>query len=163
MPNEVKAENITAGAITADKLSANIVFANNKISSNNFDGTIAANGIITSDGTAGWAITSAGDAIFFSSASIRGTITAGALYINDYNLWTSNGIVIMGNPSSNTASFVFNPSIGLAIEGTVTATAGRIASFTINDDTLWTGGSFMGAITLGPETTGYGGAAAVEL
>jgi long-chain acyl-CoA synthetase len=56
LPNEVKAENITAGAITADKLSANIVLINNVIRSNNFDGTVLANGTITSYGTTGWAI-----------------------------------------------------------------------------------------------------------
>jgi hypothetical protein len=161
-PNSVQSVNIAAGAVTAGELAANIVLVNNIISSSNFDGTVAANGVITGQGTAGWAITSAGDAVF-SNTAIRGTLTAGSLYINNFNLWTSNGEVLMGDPASNSASFIFNPTLGLAIEGTVTATAGKIASFLIDGDSLYTGGAFLGAISLGPLTTGYNSAAAGAL
>jgi hypothetical protein len=90
-------------------------------------------------------------------------LTAGALYINDYNIWTANGTVIMGDPSSNSASLFFVPGVGLSIEGSVTATSGKIASFEINGDFLNTGGSFLGQISLGPLTTGYNGAEAGAL
>lgn len=53
--NTITANNIATGAITADELSANLVLVNNVIRSNNFDGTVAANGVITVQGTSGWA------------------------------------------------------------------------------------------------------------
>jgi hypothetical protein len=156
LPNEVKAENITAGAITADKLSANIVLVNNRISSNNFDGTIAANGVITGDGTAGWAITSAGDAVF-SAASIRGVIQAGALYLNANNFWDANGDVSIGDLLGSAPGLYYDSANSvLAINGSIFANSGQIASFIINGDYLSTGGSFLGEIGIGPYTTGYG-------
>lgn len=160
--NTITANNISTGAITADKLTANLVLVNNVIRSNNFNGTVAANGIITSDGTTGWAITSAGDAVFDSSV-IRGTLTAGAIYINASNYWNANGVVVMGNPGDVTPGFVYSPSTGLSVTGRVTATSGKIASFDIIGSTLYTGDSFVGWISLGPTATAYGSVPAGEV
>lgn len=92
LPNQVKAANITAGAITADKLSANIVLVNNYITSANFDGTIAANGAVTSAGTTGWAITSYGDAVF-DTTFIRGSLVASSVSTPGVDI-LSNGTLI---------------------------------------------------------------------
>jgi hypothetical protein len=160
--NTITANNIAAGAITADQLSANLVLVNNVIRSNNFDGTVASNGVITSQGTSGWAITSAGDAVF-SNTAIRGTLTAGALYINSSNYWASNGTITVGDPVGGNPGFAYSAANGFIINGAVTATAGKIASFGINGSTLYTGSEFLGWIQLGPETTAYGGVPAGEL
>jgi hypothetical protein len=159
--NTITANNIAAGAITADELSASLVLVNNVIRSNNFNGTIAANNVITSQGTSGWAITSSGDAVF-SNTAIRGTLTAGALYINASNYWNANGTVVMGNAAAS-SGFYFNPSTGLAVTGQITATSGRIASFDIIGSSLYTGDSFLGYINLGPTTTAHGGVPAGEI
>lgn len=162
-PNSVQSVNIAAGAITAGELAANIVLVNNIISSSNFDGTVAANGVITSQGTSGWAITSAGSAVF-SNTAIRGTLTAGALYINANNQWNANGTIIVGNPGDTTPGFAFSPTTGLAVTGKVTATSGRIASFDVIGSTLYTGDSFVGWISLGPvDDAAYGGVPAGEI
>jgi len=153
LPNSIQSVHISAGAVTATELSANIVLINNVIRSSNFDGTIAANGIITSDGTAGWAITYAGDATF-DATSIRGTLTAGALFINNNNYWYSNGIFRVG---SNSEFMSFNGS-DLSVTGDVTtgnlqATGGKIAGFDIgyanSPDSMHTGGNFLGTMDMG--------------
>jgi hypothetical protein len=162
-PNSVQSVNIAAGAVTAGELAANIVLVNNIISSGNFDGTVAANGVITSQGTTGWAITSAGDAVF-SNTAIRGTLTAGALYINANNQWLANGAIIVGNPGDSTPGFAYSPSTGLAVTGRITATSGKIAAFEVIGSTLYTGDSFLGWIALGPvDNAGYGGVSAGEI
>lgn len=162
-PNSVQSVNISAGAVTASELAANIVLVNNVISSSNFDGTVAANGVITGQGTAGWAITSAGDAVF-SNTAIRGTLTAGALYINSNNQWSANGTIIVGNPGDVTPGFFYSPSTGLAVTGRITATSGKIAAFEVQGSTLYTGDSFLGWIALGPvDNAGYGGVPAGEI
>lgn len=76
--NTITASEIAAGTITANELSSNIILVNNVIRSNNYNGTIAANGAITAGGNAGWAITSLGSAEF-ANASIRGSIVATSL------------------------------------------------------------------------------------
>lgn len=162
-PNSVQSVNISAGAVTASELAANIVLVNNIISSSNFDGTVAANGVITSQGTSGWAITSAGDAVF-SNTAIRGTLTAGALYINANNQWSANGTIIVGNPGDVTPGFYYSPSTGLAVTGRITATSGKIAAFEVQGATLYTGDSFVGWIALGPvDNAAYGGVPAGEI
>jgi hypothetical protein len=151
LPNEVRAENITAGAITADKLSANIVLVNNVIRSNNFDGTVAANGVITSQGTSGWAITSAGSAAF-SNTAIRGTLTAGAVStpgidIDSNGNLTSNastfGIYANGAIFTSSGNFAVDASGNLYAEnatiyGEINATSGSI------DGDLISGGTISG-------------------
>lgn len=160
LPNEVQANNISAGAVTASALAANIVLVNNRISSNNFDGTIAANGIITGAGTAGWAITSAGDAVF-SSASIRGTIEAGALYLNASNFWSANGNVSIGN-ANGTSLFYNSANSTLIINGEIIAATGQIAGWQIDGDNL-TAGNFPGYITIGPTAYSATGEAGMEI
>jgi hypothetical protein len=158
LPNQVKANNIAAGSVTATALAANIVLVNNIISSNNFDGTVAANGVITSQGTAGWAINSAGFAVFANTA-IRGTIEAGAIYINEYNFWDSDGDFSVGSNidgiswSSATSNF--------SVTGNIFATGGQIAGWLVDGDNLSAGGGFDGEMVVGPgygPPTGIGGA-----
>jgi hypothetical protein len=76
--NTITAVELQANTITASELSANLVLVNNVIRSNNYNGTIAANGAITAGGNAGWAITSFGSAEF-ANASIRGSVIATSL------------------------------------------------------------------------------------
>ena len=95
LPNEVKAENITAGAITADKLSANIVLINNVISSNNFNGTVLANGTITAAGTTGWAVSGQGQAVF-DTTFIRGSLSASEVLTPGVDIY-SNGTLAGGS------------------------------------------------------------------
>jgi hypothetical protein len=162
-PNSVQSVNISAGAVTASELAANIVLVNNVISSSNFNGTVAANGVITGQGTTGWAITSAGDAVF-SNTAIRGTLTAGSLYINANNQWSANGTVVVGNPGDVTPGFFYSPSAGLVVTGRITATSGKIAAFEVQGATLYTGDSFVGWIALGPvDDAAYGGVPAGEI
>ena len=163
-PNSVQSVNISAGAVTASELAANIVLVNNIISSSNFNGTVAANGVVTSQGSSGWAITSAGDAVF-SNTAIRGTLTAGALYINNYNYWAANGEIYVGDVLNEQPGFSWSPvSNAFTIKGQVKATSGRIASFDINGATLFTGDSFIGWISLGPvDNAAYGGVDAGEI
>lgn len=130
--NTITADEIAAGSITADELSANLVLVNNVIMSNNYNGTIAANGAITATGNAGWAITSFGSAEF-SSASIRGAIDAdsvttpgliisntGAISSNNFNV-TANGFVTANNAT---------------IYGYIEATAGFIGGIDIDGGSI---------------------------
>jgi hypothetical protein len=142
LPNSVQSVHIQAGAITANELAANIVLINNVISSNNY--------VLN---TSGWAIYSNGTAEF-DAASIRGTLTAGAVVINNDNYWYSNGLFRVG---SNSEFMSFNGSdlsvTGDVTTGNLTATGGRIAGFDIgvagNPDALFTGGTFTGNLILG--------------
>jgi hypothetical protein len=131
-PNSIETIHIVTGAITAEELSANLVLVNNVIRSNNFDGTIEANGVISGQGSLGWAITSAGNAVF-SNTSIRGTITAdslttpgvnisnaGNLTANNFALY-SNGQIQNGNFSVSAAGVL--SATGATISGTVTASS----------------------------------------
>ena len=146
-PNSVQSVNIAAGAVTAGELAANIVLVNNIISSGNFDGTVAANGVITSQGTSGWAITSAGSAVF-SNTAIRGTLTAGAvstpgividsngnLTANAFALFGNGAIVASGGNFSVTAGGVMSAT-GASISGTINSTAGSIAGWEISPDSI---------------------------
>lgn len=145
LPNSIQSVHIAAGAITANELSANIALINNVIRSSNFDGVIAANGVITSDGSNGWAITWAGDAVFDSTV-IRGTITAGAISINANNYWLSNGVFRVGN---NSNVLIFDGT-DLILTGEVNASTGTIAGWEIGPgDYLHTGGNFLGDMTIG--------------
>lgn len=138
LPNQVKAANITAGAITADKLSANIVLVNNYITSANFNGTIAANGAVTSAGTTGWAITSYGDAVF-DTTFIRGSLVASSVSTPGVDI-LSNGTLIAntfalyGNGAIVTSSGNFAVDAGgnlyaenATIYGEINATSGSIS------------------------------------
>ena len=162
LPNSIQSIHISAGSITADELSANLVLVNNIISSSNFNGTVAANGVITGQGSSGWAITSAGDAVF-SNTAIRGTLTAGAVYINAYNQWYANGTIYVGNPQFQQPGFSYDPALGMSVRGSITATSGKIGDFDITNGSLITGG-FLGWIALGPTpNAGYGGVEAGQV
>lgn len=102
--NTITANQIAAGAITASELAANIVLVNNYITSNNFNGTIAANGAVTNAGTVGWAVTSYGHAVF-DTTFIRGSLiassvstpgvdidSAGNLTANNFSLYANGAI-----------------------------------------------------------------------
>ena len=134
LPNQVKAANITAGAITADKLSANIVLVNNYITSANFDGTIAANGAVTSAGTTGWAITSYGDAVF-DTTFIRGSLVASSVLTPGVDI-LSNGTLIAntfalyGNGAIVTSSGNFSVDAGGNLYAESATLRGEISSDT---------------------------------
>jgi hypothetical protein len=133
-PNQVRAENISAGAVTATSLAANIVLVNNVIKSNNFDGTILANGAITGSGTLGWAITGAGNAVF-SNTSIRGAVEANSVSTPGVDIFANgtlaaNSFTLYGNGAIVTSSGKFSVdadgnlfSNSATITGTVTATS----------------------------------------
>ena len=162
LPNSIQSIHISAGSITADELSANLVLVNNIISSSNFNGTVAANGVITGQGSSGWAITSSGDAVF-SNTAIRGTLTAGAVYINAYNQWYANGTIYVGNPQFQQPGFSYDPALGMSVRGSITATSGKIGDFDITNGSLITAG-FLGWIALGPiPNAAYGGVEAGEV
>ena len=151
-PNQVRAENISAGAVGASELAANIVLVNNFIASGNY---VA--------GVSGWAISSNGTAEF-ANTSIRGTVVAGSLYINAYNQWYANGTIYVGNPEFDEPGFAYSAALGMSVYGKITATAGRIGAFEIQDSTLKTGDQFIGWISLGPvANAAYGGVPAGEV
>ncbi len=140
----ITATEISAGSITANLLAANIVLVNNVISSNNYI-----------PGVSGWVINSDGSAEF-DFAVIRGTIVADSIYINALNYWNSNGTFSVGAANN----VMFYNGTNLELTGTVTATAGQIAGWTIVGDNLETGGNFAGSMQLG-EFTQTNGAAGV--
>jgi hypothetical protein len=141
-PNSVQSVNIAAGAVTASELAANIVLVNNIISSGNYV-----------PNTSGWAINSNGFAEF-DIAVIRGQIQADSIYINAFNYWNSNGTFSVGAANN----FMFYNGTNLELTGTVTATAGQIAGWTISGDNLVTGGNFAGSMELGAFAETSGGA-----
>ena len=138
-PNQVRAENISAGAVTATSLAANIVLVNNIISSNNY---------VT--GVSGWAINSNGTAEF-ANTSIRGALVAdsvatlgvdifsnGTLAANSFTLYGNGAIVTSsgkfsvdanGNLFSNSATIsgnvdaseVSTPGVNIDSAGNLTA------------------------------------------
>lgn len=80
-----------------DLLAKNVELKNGgSLRSNNFDGTVNANGQITADGTSGWAIDNAGKVIF-NNAKIRGEINA--------TTGTLNNVTVNGFYTSNNTSF----------------------------------------------------------
>jgi hypothetical protein len=137
--NTITASEIAAGTITANQLSSNIILVNNVIRSNNYNGTIAANGAITATGNAGWAITSFGSAEF-SSASIRGVIDADSV--------TTPGLTIAntGAISSNNFNVTANGDITASnanIAGTITSGAGSIGGWAIGPSAISAGSSAL--------------------
>jgi len=144
LPNSVQSVHIAAGAITANELAANIVLVNNVISSNNYV-----------PNTSGWVLYSNGTAEF-GAASIRGTLTAGAVVINNNNYWYSNGVFRVG---SNSEFMSFNGSdlsvTGDVTTGNLTATGGVIAGWEISGDNLVNGANYAGGMSIGP--TSYSG------
>jgi hypothetical protein len=130
--NTITADEIAANTITANELSSNIVLINNIIRSNNYDGTIAANGVIAGSGTVGWAITHAGSAEF-SSASIRGAITANSV--------STPGIDILANGAISSTNFNVTATgnitaVNASITGSISASSGNIGGYSISGGAL---------------------------
>jgi hypothetical protein len=162
LPNSVQSVHIAAGSVTANELSANVALINNIIRSSNFDGTIAANGVITADGTAGWAITWSGDAVFDSTA-IRGSITAasvstpgvdilsnGTLQANSFTLYGNGAIVTSSGNFSVDASGNLSAQ-NADITGEINASTGEIGNWSIGATSL---SSADGTIFLYSDGTG---------
>ena len=151
LPNQVKAVNIAAGTISSNLLSANLALINNIIYSSNWDGTYNATSKgITDGGTTGWAISSNGDA-YFANTSIRGTLLASRVEIDEYNFWESDGTFQVG---SNTNILSYSAATDeLSLTGHIYADGGRIAGWNISGSNLESGGEFDGEMVVGP---GYG-------
>ena len=117
--NTLTANEIAANTITSNELAANFVLVNTIIASNNFNGTYNANTFALSNaGTTGWAISSAGDAVF-TNGVFRGSLEIGA---NDY--WLSNGAFALGG---NTGIYR-NVGGGITLGANVTILGGVVAS-----------------------------------
>lgn len=113
------ANEISANTITSNELTANFVLVNTIIASGDFNGTFNANTFALSNiGTDGWAITSAGDAVF-TNGFFRGNLEIGA---NDY--WYSNGAFALGG---NTGIFR-NIGGGITLGANVTIQGGVVAT-----------------------------------
>jgi|LakMenEpi03Aug12_release.lakeMendotaPanAssembly.Ray.scaffolds.fasta_scaffold149125_2 hypothetical protein len=117
--NTLTANEISANTITSNELVANFVLVNTIIASSDFNGTFDANTFTLSNtGTDGWAITSAGDAVF-TNGLFRGNLFVGA---NDY--WYSNGDFALGG---NTGIYR-NAGGGITLGANVSILGGVIAT-----------------------------------
>lgn len=130
--NTITADEIASNTITANELSSNIVLINNVIRSNNYDGTIAANGVITSQGTTGWAITHAGDAVF-SNTSIRGSIVAASVSTPGVDILANGAIASTNFNVTSTGNIT---AVNANITGTITAGSGSIGGYSISGGAL---------------------------
>jgi hypothetical protein len=125
LPNSVQSVHIAAGAITANELAANIVLVNNVIRSNNY----VAN-------TSGWVLYSNG-AAEFGAASIRGTLTAGAVVIDNNNFWNTNGFKLGGDNGIYTDDGTIVIGTDVDVQANVNAN-----SFLIDNNNFWNAGGF---------------------
>lgn len=147
LPNEVQAVNISAGAVTANALAANIVLVNNVIRSNNFDGTVLANGTITTSGTTGWAISGQGQAVFDTSF-IRGSLTASSVSTPGIDI-DSNGNLTANNFSLYANGFMYASGGNFQVDasgnlyaenatiyGEINATSGSVSGDLVSGGTI---------------------------
>jgi len=179
--NTITADEIAANAVTANELAANLVLVNNVIRSNNYDGTIAANGAITANGNAGWAITSFGSAEF-ANAVIRGNVTANAGSIGGWTI-SSNTITAGSTTLSSTGAVTFGNTViasngqitnggytlsaagaltatGANINGIITSNSGNIGGWAIGATTITAGSTTLssaGSVTIGATTIAANG------
>jgi len=134
--NTITADKIATGTITGNLFSANVVLVNQVIASNNY-----------SSGVSGWAIFGNGNAEF-ANTSIRGTLTAVELQIDENNFWEDDGFVLGGN----TGIYTYNGNVvigtNVVIEGTITAD--QIA---IDNNNFWNDGGFALGGTAGIYTS----------
>lgn len=154
--NTITADQIAANTITADELSSNIVLINNVIRSNNYNGTIAANGAITVSGNAGWAITSFGSAEF-ANTSIRGALIANSVSTPGIDL-NSNGSISSTNFNVTATGNLTATSANIA--GIITSGSGSIGGWTINSSSISAGSTSLysnGQITNGNFSVSSGG------
>lgn len=141
------AAKITAGTIGAHEIilkqqgaQSNIVAPANMaiIRSSNYNGAYNNNTGVWTSGTTGWVISGDGRAEF-STAAIRGTLTAGSVFINANNRWKSDAT---GNTISTPefkvgtadAYMYYNGVSELEVKGKITATTGKIGGLTIFSD-----------------------------
>jgi hypothetical protein len=121
----ITSEEIRAATITANELTSNIVLINNIIRSNNFDGTFHSNGVINNTGTTGWGISYAGSSVF-NSATIRGRLTAGDIYI------PSVAAPVFSVDSNGALTATSATITGTVSSGNLTATGGTVAGWGID-------------------------------
>jgi len=134
--NSITADQISAGAITGDLLNANVVLVNQVIQSNNYSPNVS-----------GWAIFGNGDAEF-ANTSIRGTLTAVELQIDENNFWEDDGFMLGGNTGIYTSNGNVRIGTNVIIEGTIIAD--QIA---INNNNFWNDGGFALGGTAGIYTS----------
>jgi hypothetical protein len=124
------------------------------IRSSNYNGSFNETTGIWTSGTSGWVISGDGRAEF-SKAAIRGTLTAGSVFINTNNRWKSSEFGdTISDPlfkvgTSNNYMF-YNGVDSLEVKGTIKAIAGKIAGWDIVGDNLQSGGGYNGSISIGP-------------
>ena len=124
------------------------------IRSSNYNGSFNNTTGIWTSGTTGWVISGDGRAEF-STASIRGTVKAGSVYIDANNRWKSSefgdtiadAIFKVGN---STNYMFYNGVDALEVKGTIKATAGKIAGWDISGDNLVSGAGYNGDMVIGP-------------
>jgi hypothetical protein len=155
--NTITADEISAGTITANELSSNIVLVNNRIVSQNWNGTIQANGTIFSNGigSAGWAITNTH--AVFDSTLIRGSVAANSLLTP--NLTISNTGAISSTNFNVTAGGNITAS-NANITGTITSGSGTIGGWTIDTARIYGGSTYLysnGSIAIGATTIAANG------
>jgi hypothetical protein len=155
--NTITASEISAGTITANELSSNIVLINNRITSQNWNGTIQANGTIYSNGigSSGWAITNTH--AVFDSTLIRGAIAADSLLTPGLSISntgaissTSFNVTAAGNVTATNAN----------ITGSITSGSGTIGGWTIDTARIYGGSTYLysnGQITSGNFNVTSGG------
>ena len=124
------------------------------IRSSNYNGTFNNTTNIWTSGSTGWVISGDGRAEF-STAAIRGTLTAGSVFINANNRWKSSeyGDTITDaifKVGTSTNYMFYNGIDSLEVKGTIRATAGKIAGWDIVGDNLASGGNYNGSISIGP-------------
>jgi hypothetical protein len=154
--NTITASEIAAGAITATQLSSNIVLINNRITSQNWNGIIESNGAISNIGTLGWAITSAGEAVFDSS-KIRGSVAANSLLTP--NLTISNTGAITSTSFNVTAGGNVTAT-NANITGSITSGSGAIGGWTIDTNRIYGGSTYLysnGSMAIGATTIAANG------
>lgn len=124
------------------------------IRSSNYNGSYNNNTSTWTDGTAGWVIGGDGHAEF-SSASIRGTLKAGSVFIDANNRWKTdelgnNAATSVFKVGSSNNYVYWDGATNLVVKGEIQATTGVIAGWTLGPgDILTTGGNFLGNMIIG--------------
>lgn len=155
--NTITADEIAANTITANELSSNIVLINNRITSQNWDGTILANGTILSNniGSTGWAITNTH--AVFDSTLIRGSIAANSLVTPNLTISNTGAII---STSFNVTAGGNVTATNANITGTITSGSGSIGGWTIDTNRIYGGSTYLysnGSMAIGATTIAANG------
>ena len=155
--NTITASEISAGTITANELSSNIVLINNRITSQNWDGTILANGTILSNniGNTGWAITNTH--AVFDSTLIRGSVAANSLVTPNLTISNTGAII---STSFNVTAGGNVTATNANITGTITSGSGSIGGWTIDTARIYGGSTYLysnGSMAIGATTLAANG------